>query len=87
MYPHPLHQNDEVKVFNIVNGCTANDKVNVDDAIAISEKMVTIFKNNLPGSFYSTIHHEVVTMQTMRKGVKIKEKTLYDMEKFSAASL
>ncbi len=51
------------------------------DALAIGEYMASQFKNSLPGGFYSTIHSKVVTMETMKKVVKIGGETVYDMDK------
>ncbi len=88
LYPHPLQieelQNENQTpshLSNIVNGCTADDRVNVSNAVAIGDQMSNTFINSLPGGFYNVIHRGVVTMETMKKGVKVGDKTLYDMEK------
>ena len=79
-HPHPLQQSETDGLFNIVNGHVANEKVNVHNALAIGEGMASEFKG-LPGGFYSTIHSKVVTMETLKKGVKIGDQSIYDMEK------
>ena len=79
-YPHPLQLGEPEVLLNIVNGHVAGEKVNVHDALAIGERMSAEFKGTLPSGFYSPIHSKVVTMETMKKGVKIGEKMTYDME-------
>jgi hypothetical protein len=80
-YPHPLHQEDKEVLFNIVNGHVADGKVNVHNALSIGNSMAAEFKGTLPTGFYKAIHSKVVTMETMKKGIKIGDKTIYDMEK------
>jgi hypothetical protein len=80
-YPHPLQQRDTDALFNIVNGHVAGEKVNVHNALAIGECMAADFKGSLPAGFYNPIHSRVVTMKTTKKGMKIGDKTIYDMEK------
>ncbi len=78
---HPLQQADDCKLFNIANGCVASEKVNAQEAVRIGEKMAEAFRESLPGGFYDPLHNQVVTMEIMKKGIKIGEQTLYDMEK------
>lgn len=66
---HPLHQNDESEIFIIVNGCTADDEVNVHEAVATGDEMARTFTNGLPAGFYKTLHRRVVTMETTKKKV------------------
>lgn len=68
-------------LFNIVNGHVAGDKVNVHNALAIGETMEADFKNTLPQGFYRPIHRQVITLESMKKGAKIGENIIYDMEK------
>ncbi len=80
-YPHPLEQPDSDMLLNVVNGRVADDTVNVQDALAIGESMVADFKKALPTGFYNPIHSKVVTMEAMKKGVRVGAGTVYDMEK------
>ncbi len=43
--------------------------------------MVAQFASTLPEGFIDPIHMQVVTMETMMKGVKEGDCLLYDMEK------
>ncbi len=86
-YPHPLEQHDTDVLVNIVNGQVADEKVNVHSALAIGESMAADFKSHLPSGFYNAIHSKVVTMETMKKGVKLADRTIYDMEKLYARLL
>ena len=79
-FTHPLKYEDD-KLVNIYNGCVASEKVNVHNAVAIGESKAAKFKDQLPIGFHNTIHSEVVTMQIMKRGVKVGGKTVYDLEK------
>ena len=59
----------------------ANDKVNVADATRIGEDMLSSFQNSLPEGFHKPIRAQVHTMEVMKKGVMIGDKTAYNMEK------
>ncbi|MES9884496.1 MAG: hypothetical protein ABW185_26930, partial [Sedimenticola sp.] len=80
-YPHPLQQTDADVLLNVVNGRVADEKVNVHDALSIGERMAAEFRECLPTGFYNVIHSKVVTMEAMKRGVKVGDTTVYDMEK------
>lgn len=80
-YSHPLQQTNKESLFNIVTGHIADSKVNVDQALAIGEQVAAEFKGNLPSGFYKPLKSNVVTLETTKKGVKIGNTTVYDMEK------
>ena len=80
-YPNPLKYSDQDILFNIVNGHIADEKVNVHNALAIGERMAAEFKGQLPEGFYNSLHSDVTTMESMKKGVKVGDKTVYDMER------
>ncbi|MES9884700.1 MAG: hypothetical protein ABW185_27970 [Sedimenticola sp.] len=86
-YPHPLEQDENEPLFNIVNGHVADGKVNVENALVIGEVMAADFNGRPPTGFYNAIHAKVVTMETMKRGVKVGDKTVYDMEKLYARLL
>ena len=79
-HPHPLtHQSDSL--YNIVNGQVVSEtKVNVQDAVEIRQDTRTSFASSLPGGFHHPIENIVETMQVLKRGVKIKEKTVYDLD-------
>ncbi len=80
-YPHPLQQTDADVLLNVVNGRVSDEKVNVHDALSIGERMAAEFRECLPTGFYNVIHSKVVTMEAMKRGVKVGDTTVYDMEK------
>ena len=79
-HSHTLtHPSDSL--YNIVNGQVVSEtEVNVQDAVAIGQDMRTSFASSLPGGFHHPIKKTVKTMQVLKRGVKIKGKTVYDLE-------
>lgn len=49
--------------------------------------MATKFQGELPNKFYETVQNEIVTAKTIKKGVRIGDKTVYESEKFNARML
>ena len=87
-HPHPLiHQS--YSLYNIVNGQVVSEtKVTVQDAVEIGQDTRTNFATSLPGGFHHPIKKSVETVQVLKRGVKIKGKTVYDLETvFVPASL
>ena len=75
-YPH---QSDSL--YNIVNGHVVSEtKVTVQDAVEIRQDTRTSFATSLPGGFHHPIKKTVETVQFLMRGVKIKGKTVYDLE-------
>ncbi len=52
----------------------------MQDAVEIGEDTRTSFATSLPGGFHHQIKKTVETMQVLKRDVKIKEKTVYDLE-------
>ena len=79
-HPHPrTHQSDSL--YNIVNRQVVSEtEVNVQDAVEIGQGTTTSFASSLPGGFHRPIMKTVETMQVLKRGVKIKGKTVYDFE-------
>ena len=79
-HSHPLtHPSDSL--YNIVNGQVVSEtEVNVQDSVAIGQDMRTSFALSLPGGFHHPIKKTVKTMQVLKRGVKIKGKTVCDLE-------
>ena len=69
------------KVVNLGNGCVANDKVNVADAISIGQQMAADFQESLPDGFHKHIHTQMYTNEIMKKDMKIGNQTIYNLEK------
>lgn len=83
---HPL-KSDSDRLVNVVNGHLAPDTVNVQNAVEIGELMAVKFQQKLPGGFYDPIKKSVITLEVLQKGVKLGDRTLYDMEKLYARML
>lgn len=78
---NPL-QTDSEALVNIHNGCIADNRVNVHNALEIGTSMASKFEANLPGAFYDPLHKKVTTMECMKKSIRISDtSTVYDMEK------
>ena len=79
-HPHPrTHQSHSL--YNIVNGQVVSEtEVNVQDAVEIGQDTTTSFASFLPVGFHHPIKKTVETMQVLKRGVKIKGKTVYDFE-------
>ena len=65
---------------NIVNRKVADKCINVVDAVSIGEEMALDFVKSLPDVFHNRLKNRVKTMETMKRGVVVGEKTVYDME-------
>jgi hypothetical protein len=78
-HSHPLTVDSSV-LYNIVNGKVAQDEVNVADALQIGEQMTASFKNSLPSGFHARIPMQVKTMEKLKLGMKVGEKTAFDLE-------
>ena len=79
-HPHPLtHQSDSL--YNIVTGQVVSEtKVTVNDAMEIGQDTTTSLATSLPGGHHHPIKKTVETVQVLKRGVKIKWKTVYDLE-------
>ncbi len=76
-YINPLHAGTD-KLVKIVNGCIADDKIQWP----LGRRQQLSSLDSLPECFYKQMHHGVMTMETMKKGVRVGEKVVvYDMEK------
>ena len=78
---HHALETSALKIINISNGYVANEKVNVENAVFISNKMKTEFQNGLPEVFHKPVHVQVYIMESMKHGVKIGGKIVCDTEK------
>ena len=64
---------------NIVNGRVADSEVNVDEALAIGERMSAEYLAKLPKGFYDPLTKNVVTMKSLKKRVKVGDTNVYDI--------
>ena len=75
---HPL--NTESVLYNIHNGQVSPRMVNVSDSLALSGTMATGFHNSLPTRFHAKLNSPVNTMEHLKRGVKIGDKVVFDLE-------
>lgn len=66
------------ELVNIVTGKLATDNVNVHRAHEIGRNQVAAFKANLPEGFYTPQSKKVVTMEAMKKSVKVGDVEVID---------
>ena len=78
-HAHPLTDKASDLV-NIVNRKVADKRINVVDAVSIGEEMSLDFVKSLPDGFHNRLTNRVKTMETMKRGVVVGEKTVCDME-------
>ena len=78
-HAHPLtYQSSDL--VNIVNRKVADTCINVVDAVSIGEEMALDFVKSLPDGFHNRLKNRFNTMETMKLGVVVGEKTVYVME-------
>ena len=58
---------------NIITGHVAPDRVNVDDALVIGDRMAAEFTAGLPQGFHIPLKKNVITMEVAKKGLKIQD--------------
>ncbi len=78
---HPL-ENRSPHLYNIANCefATPEADVNVADSGNIGDRMSAEFRASLPAGFHGTISSPIRTMDHMKKGVKVGDKTIFDLE-------
>ena len=80
---HPL-KTDNDDLYNIFSGqvalTTVNGPVNVAISLSFGEPMVAACRNTLPSGLYSKLTSPVNTMEHLKKGVKIGDKVVFDLE-------
>ena len=78
-HSHPLNV-DSNALYNIANGQVSLDDVNVPDAMRIGEQMVASFKKYLTKGFHGKISSPVKTMEKFKQGIKVGDKTVFDLD-------
>ena len=86
-YNIPLCINPDDELINIDTGRVAPDSVNVDNALCTGSAMTAKFSAALPGGFYQPLKKKVITMEALKRSIKVGGKNLYDMEMFYARML
>ena len=77
-HSHPLKLTSS-GLYNIINGKVANASVNFQETLKIGESMLLDFRSSLHGSFRAPLKRKVKTMESIKCGIAIGDKTLYDM--------
>ena len=80
-HSQPLEgQGEDNVLYNIVNGKIAPPAVNVADAVSIGDNTLSVFRRSLPSGFHAKMSSPVKTMDYLKRGVKMGEKTVFDAE-------
>ena len=75
---HPLKLTSS-SLCNIINDKVANASVNVQETHKMGESMLLDFRSSLPVGFHAPLKRKVKTMKSIKCGVTIGDKTLYNM--------
>ena len=86
-HTNPLLTKATEPLYNIINGLVAADEVNVDQSVSIGGIMAAEFTAKLPDVFYVPLKKTVITMEVMKKKMKVGDSSVYDMEKLYARLL
>ncbi len=72
----------ELSRTNIANGRCAppESEINVADSVCIGECMTAKYKASLPTGSHSPISRCIKTMEHIKKGVKVGDQTIFDLE-------
>ena len=62
-----------------LKGKGANASVNVQETRKMGESMLLDFRSSLPGGFHAPLKRKVKTMESIKCGVAIGDKRLYDL--------
>ena len=76
-HSHPLKLTSS-SLYNIINGKVANVSVNVQETRKMGESMLLDFRSSLTGGFHAPLKRKVKTMESIKCGVTIGDKMLYD---------
>ena len=86
VFDHTNHP--KVGIVNIVSGKVfTSNKLNVDESCTIGKKLLSSFESGLPENFYEPIPRTVITIENLKKGVKIGEKKVVNPEVIYARAL
>ena len=86
-HTNPLQTQPDDPLNNIVNGTVADSEVNVDEALEIGKTMSADYLAKLSTEFYEPFKKNIVTMESLKKKVKIDDANVYDIEQLYARML
>ena len=66
-------------IVNVVTGLIAPTSLNVEQAVEIGKTQMISFENTLPTGFYESISKKVVTMNSIKKSIRVGGKDVYDL--------
>ena len=78
---HPI-EDQSSHLYNIASGSFAppESQINVAESVSISKKIVSEFRASLPSGFPATISSPLKTMENLKKGVKVSDTTMFNLE-------
>ena len=79
----PSSEMTSSSLYNTINGKVVNASVNVQETVQIGESMFLDSTSSLPGGFHAPLKRKVKTMESIKCGVAIGDKTFYDMASLS----
>ena len=75
-----LENDQQPGVYNICNGQVAIDTVNDQNALAIGSEQSRQFSTSPSSEFHKTIKKKIKAIESLKKAVNVKRKTIYDIE-------
>ena len=81
-HDNPLTLPQVYPLQNVVNGRTASKNVYSHNCLEIGTKLVKSFIRSLPQGFYASIKTKLVSLEVLKKGVKLGKLAAYDMDSF-----
>ncbi|KAK2155774.1 hypothetical protein NP493_2044g00000 [Ridgeia piscesae] len=78
-YSCPLSINSDV-LYNTDNIQVRPNQVIVRDGVLIDENMANSFRSCLPSGFHAKISSQVKTIDLLKRGIQVGDKTLFDLE-------
>lgn len=78
---NPLLTLPDDPLHNTVSGGAADSEVNVDEALAIRERMYAEYLAKLPEGLHDPLMENVAIMESLKKRVKVGDMHAYGMEK------
>ncbi len=85
-HSNPL-TNEYDNLCNIVNGCIADQSVNVYNALDMGDSLMRQFKAGWPETINKPIKTKLVTLESTKRPVKISGKSVFDIEKLYGCML
>ena len=64
----------------MVTGLTVSGDVNVDNSVGIESEQMHDYDTIWPQNYYSCLTKMAITMQAVRKNIKVSDTSLYDTD-------